>query len=99
MTGGAVCAKQPGVKSRLGMAGNTGCRQPFELPAAVAALARQPNMCTCQREIAAVMVKRGILPTRGVVAGSTVGSKLPVVFIVLFVAGIAVCGRAFVHIV
>lgn len=54
-------------------------------------------MPTGQREGAPVMVKGGILPIAGRMAGGTIGAKPALVFIILFVAGVTVGRRTFVN--
>lgn len=86
VTGGAVCAKQAGVKRRLGMTGNTCRRQPFELSAAMTALTSHAHVRARQREVAAAVVEGRVFPVGRIVAGGAVRSKLTAVFVILFVA-------------
>lgn len=99
VTGSAVCTEHAGVKSRLGMTGNACCGQPLELPAAMTALTRHVHVRAGQREVAAAVVEGGVLPTGRVVTGGAVRAKLTVMLVILTVAGVAIAGRAFVHIV
>lgn len=54
------------------------------------AFALQPNVTPRQREVAQVVVKRGILPTCWVMAGGAISAVFAAVFIVLLMAGITV---------
>ena len=54
---------------------------------------------TCSRCGYAGMVKGRILPIRRGMAGFTLCSKLPPVLIILFMAGVAIFGSAFVNVV
>jgi hypothetical protein len=56
--------------------------------------ARRLEMCPCQREGGLVVVKGGLLPGRGRVAGGAVPPELAIVGIVGLVAGETILGRA-----
>jgi hypothetical protein len=63
----------------------------------MALLTSQTYMTTRQREVAFVVVKRGIFPIGRGMASGAIGAELAVVFIVLFVAGVTIAGGAFVN--
>ena len=48
------------------------------------------NVCTIQFEVKQIVVKAGIFPICGVMANGTIGAVVAIVFIHLFVAGVAV---------
>jgi hypothetical protein len=52
-------------------------------------------MRTRQREAAAVVIKGSSLPIIRGMTGITLGSKLSIVFIILLMTGITICGGAF----
>lgn len=48
----------------------------------------------CQREVAAVMIKANIVPIGRIVAGSAIRAKLPVMVVILLMAGVTIGGCA-----
>ncbi len=56
-------------------------------------------MTSTQREVRAVVVEIGILPTGGVMTGVTFHAKLAIMLIVLLVTGVTFAGCAFEHII
>lgn len=62
----------------------------------MAAFTSQPQVRASQREIAEVMIKVGIFPVGGMMAGSAVRAILTVMFVIPLMARVAVHGRAFV---
>ena len=76
------------------MAGNTLRGYPGKRIIGMALFTCHSRMRAIQREVAQVVVKGGILPTRWVMTGSTLRTKATVVFINLLVTGIAIVWRA-----
>ena len=69
------------------------CRpQSGKLTGGMALLASQAHMGACQREVAQVMVKGGVLPIGRIVAGSAIRAKLTVMLVILLMAGVAIRG-------
>lgn len=99
MARGAIQTKHAGMELRIAVTTHARGVQPLELPAGMTALASHVHMRAGQREVAAAVVKGGILPIRGVMAGGAVRAELTVVFVILAVTGIAVGGCAFVHVI
>ena len=54
-------------------------------------------VCTSQRELALVMIEGGISPRCRFMAGRAIRTKLAVMFILLFMAGVTICRSAFEH--
>ena len=95
MARGAIRSQCPGMKGRVGMAGYAGGRSAFENTIPMAVLAARLCVRPFQREAGTGMVKRCSTPTLCGVAGCTVCAELPVVFIIVLVARVAIPGRAF----
>ena len=95
MAGGAICAKRPNVKSRVGMTvdARSGC--PCELAVDVAFFAVNLLVRARQWEVTARVVERGVIPSAWRVTRRTVCAEIPVMLVILLVAGIAVLRRAF----
>ncbi len=81
---------------RFAVTGDAFGRRAFEDPVLVAVLAFYVNMRACEREAAQIVVEGGVFPTGGVVASFAGCAVLAVVFIIGFVAGVAILRRAFV---
>ena len=95
MTASAVSPKQPGVVSRILMARSAGSGRAAET-AAVAALAGQPGMRAGQWELRSGMVEGDVTPAVGGMAGGAVRAILPIMTVVLRMAGGTICRSAFV---
>lgn len=65
----------------------------------MAALTSHSRMRAGQGKVAAAMIEVRVVPIRRVMTGSTVCTILTVMFVISLVAGVAICGRAFVLIV
>src|SRR5512143_1185761 len=84
----AVQAKPAGVEGRIGMAARTCRGQSSELARGMAFLTSHSRVNAGQREFAAAVIESSILPIGGGMAGRAIRAELPVVLIVLFMAGI-----------
>ena len=83
----------------VGMAGDTNSWRALELSIGMTFRAIHVGVATCQREIGTVVIKRGVIPVIGRMTGRAIRAKLPIMLIVLLMAGVAICGRTFEHIV
>ena len=90
----AVCSQCSRMEVRVGMAGDTGSIQSLELPTRMAFLTADLGVCARQRELGPIVVKGCVFPIIRGVTTATVRAKFAVVFVVLLVAGITICGRA-----
>ena len=99
VTGSAVGAELPCVLDRFRVASNTSGGCALELPIDMALLALYFRVRARQREVGAVVVKVGPVPARGGMTYGAVCSELTVMFIILFMAGITIGGRALEDIV
>ena len=81
------------------MTGGTSSGRAFELSVGMTSRAFQVGVATCQREIGTAVIKRGIIPIIGRMTGRAIRAKLPVMLIILLMAGEAICGRVFEDIV
>ena len=83
----------------VGMAGDTGSWRAFKLSVGMTSRAFQVGMAASQREVGTAVIKRGIIPIIGRMTGRAIRTELPVMLIILLMAGEAICGRVFEHIV
>ena len=96
MAARTIQTKHARVEYRVIVAARAVGRKRCKLPGGMAACAGQCHMRARQGEVAAVVIEIRVIPIRGFVAGRAIGTELTVVFVILLVAGIAVCGCAFV---
>ena len=96
MAFGAVCVERPEVEIQVCVTGYALCRKPGKLTACMAILTNNVDVRPIQWEIATVVIKSDIFPTRRGVAGSTVRAKTTIMFIVLAVTGITSGGHTLV---
>lgn len=98
MTQGADCPKPPVMLIVLRVAGKTVGRDSFENPAKVTLCAFHLCVCAIQLEVEQVVVNDCIFPVTGrVVTGGAILAVLAIVFIVLFMAGIAIICNLFTN--
>ena len=69
-----ICAKQPYVENRIGMAGNARAGRPYKLGVDVAFFAVNLLVCARQREVGLIVIERGVFPIRGRMTGRTICS-------------------------
>lgn len=93
MAGSTICAELAKVFDRLCVAGDTGRLCADKDIVKMAAFAFNRTMRSRQREVAQAMVKGYAFPILWCVAGFTLGSKFPVMFILLIMAGITILRR------
>jgi hypothetical protein len=89
-----VCAKHPGMYRRFGVTGNACGWKLAKIAAFMALRAVQPKVCTGQWESRKRMVECCRQPAVGCMACGTVPAELAVVFILRYVAGVAIGGSA-----
>jgi hypothetical protein len=91
----AVQAEHAGMEDRVSMTARACRGYSGELPGGVTFLASCSRMSAGQGEVAAAVIEGGIFPTGGVMTGRTVRAKLPVVPVILLMARVTICWRAF----
>ena len=86
MAEGAIEPEQPGVKSRIIVAGEAGCGSPNIAPALVTLEAGRVAMGAGEREAGKRMVEGHLRPAIGRVAGAAIITKLTTMLVILLVA-------------
>ena len=96
MTLSTIGAEHTGMKGWVTVAVHTSRRKPSEHTGSMAFFASHIDVTTRQREVTLLMIEGDIFPIGRFMTCATVSAKFAIMFIVLFVAGVAVAGCTFV---
>lgn len=99
VTGCTVETKHASMENRIGMTTYTVRRETGELIVGVALFTRQPHMLSCKWEFGFVVIEGYIIPGSRLMTGSAIRPETADMFVILFMAGIAIGRRALVYII
>jgi hypothetical protein len=94
VTGTTICAELPGVRILVCMAGKTVRRRAFELSIGMTGCADDILVLSPQRKTRCAVIEVHVIPTARVMTSGAILAKLPVVRIILLVAGKTIFRRA-----
>lgn len=94
MTLRAIRAKHARMEDRVCMTTRTRGWKACELTCCMALLTSHAFVTTSQWEVRPVMVEVCLIPVRGIMTSTAIHTKLPIMLIILLMAGITIGGRA-----